>query len=130
DQYFYCHTTFLEFENGCAVLLTGLYATFCWKSHLQYKLHSNESTSDFYYNLLFAVLASCMSDDDSNTPLPNTVTWNLTKVEGSIAGVTHTFPTGLIQWTFNEDTNTLVVVNNNTDDSLFDFYDSGTYSYS
>ncbi|HLT33153.1 MAG TPA: hypothetical protein VKZ98_05130 [Aquaticitalea sp.] len=71
-----------------------------------------------------------MSDDDSNTPLPNTVTWNLTKVEGSIAGVTHTFPTGLIHWTFNEDTNTLVVVNNNTDDSLFDFYDSGTYSYS
>lgn len=80
--------------------------------------------------LVFMIFTNCSLDDDTNNEIPNISSWNLIKVEGSIAGVTHTFPMGLIRWTFNEDTLTLVVVNNNTDDSLFDFYDSGTYSYS
>jgi hypothetical protein len=73
---------------------------------------------------------NCSNDDDNTPPQStNTNTWNLTHVVGGIAGIDQTIPTGLIQWTFNNDTGMLVVVNNNTDEMLFDFFDSGIYPY-
>lgn len=80
--------------------------------------------------LLFILISNCSNDDDASIALTNESTWNLVKVEGSIAGVTHLFSSGTIQWTFNGDTETLEVVNTNTNEDLFDFYDSGTYSFS
>lgn len=78
---------------------------------------------------MFAIFTNCVNDDDAFVQINNESTWNLVKVEGSIAGVTHLFDSGTIQWTFNPQTETLEVINNNTDEDLFDFYDSGTYSY-
>ncbi len=80
--------------------------------------------------LLFVVFTNCSNDDDNNTQPTTIATWNLTRVTGGIAGVDQTITPGLIKWTFNTETSTLIVVNNNTDDDIFDFYDSGTYSYS
>lgn len=79
--------------------------------------------------LLVATIASCSSDDDNNVQLTQINSWNLARVTGGFAGVDQTFPEGLIVWTFNGDTDTVVVVNNNTDNTLNDFFDSGTYPY-
>ncbi|MCB0446073.1 MAG: hypothetical protein KDD03_00905 [Gelidibacter sp.] len=73
------------------------------------------------------LLSGCSSNDD---PTPTTtIEWNLISVTGGLAGVNDTFDPGLITWTFNSNTNTVIVVNNNTDDTLIDFFDSGTYTY-
>ena len=79
---------------------------------------------------MLTALMSCSNDDDNNPQSTNPDVWNLTQVVGGFAGVDQTIPAGLVQWTFNSDTGMLVVVNNNTDDMIFDFFDSGTYPYS
>lgn len=79
--------------------------------------------------LLVATIASCSSDNDDNVQITQINSWNLARVTGGFAGVDQTFPAGLIVWTFNGDTEMVVVVNNNTDDTLNDFFDSGTYPY-
>jgi hypothetical protein len=77
------------------------------------------------------LFVSC-SDDDTNLrytggPL-QPVTWQLVNVSGSIAGIDDDFAPGVIKWTFNTD-NTVTVVNNNTNEALTDFFDSGNYTY-
>lgn len=54
--------------------------------------------------------------------------WSLVNVSGSIAGVSHDFPMGQVIWTFNDD-NTIDVVNNNPDQSVEDFLDTGNFTY-
>lgn len=97
--------------------------------HLLYKLNCMKTFRIFIILSMFAIFTNCVNDDDAFVQINNESTWNLVKVEGSIAGVTHLFDSGTIQWTFNPQTETLEVINNNTDEDLFDFYDSGTYSY-
>jgi hypothetical protein len=60
--------------------------------------------------------------------IPLGESWNLVNVSGSIAGVNHDFPEGQIVWTFNAD-NTINVVNNNPDQSVEDFLDTGNFAY-
>lgn len=85
-----------------------------------------------FFMILFMLttFVSCNNDDDNNPQPIHATTWNMTHVVGGFAGVDQTIPTGLIQWTFNSDTGMLVVVNNNMDDLVFDFFDSGSYPYS
>jgi hypothetical protein len=80
--------------------------------------------------LLFTTFSACTSDTDNSIQIPTTVTWSLTHVSGGIAGFDETFEIGLITWTFNSQTNIMAVVNNNTDDSSYDIFESGLYSYS
>ncbi|WP_203258579.1 hypothetical protein [Hyunsoonleella ulvae] len=59
--------------------------------------------------------------------------WHLTNVSGGIAGVDVNFEVDTIVWVFNVDfvgNGTLKVLNNNTDTSLEDGLDTGTYSIS
>lgn len=79
--------------------------------------------------LLFVVFTSCNNDDDNSTQPTLPINWSLTHVAGGFAGIDDTFPTGLIQWAFDQETNTLIVVNNNDDDMLNDMFDSGSYPY-
>ncbi|MGJ8591857.1 MAG: hypothetical protein ACSHXF_04880 [Aquaticitalea sp.] len=79
---------------------------------------------------LLTALVSCSDDDDNSTQLSHTTTWNLTHVFGGFAGIDQTLPSGLVQWTFDSETDMLTVVNNNTDEMVVDFFDSGTYPYS
>ena len=76
------------------------------------------------------LLTSCFNNDDNQIQITNTITYSLTNVMGGIAGFDETFEPGLITWTFNNQTNMMIVDNNNTDDSSFDVFESGTYSYS
>ena len=58
------------------------------------------------------------------------VYWNLTKVSGGISGVDIDYNIGTIIWSFDEINTMLTVTNSNTDDSLEDGLESGTYPYS
>lgn len=77
-------------------------------------------------------LTSC-SDDDTTEPvytIPEvSATYKLVNVSGSIAGVSHDFEPGTITWKFNTD-QTVTIVNNNTNENVEDFFESGTYELS
>lgn len=76
-------------------------------------------------------MTSCsLNDNDNATPQEIKYLWHLVKVTGGIAGVNEQFETNVITWSFNNETETLVVNNKNTDDSIEDSLDSGTYSFS
>ncbi|MFV9550559.1 hypothetical protein [Algibacter sp. PT7-4] len=77
------------------------------------------------------IMTSCsLNDNDNATPQEIKYLWHLVKVTGGIAGVNEQFETNVITWSFNNETETLVVNNKNTDDSIEDSLDSGTYSFS
>ena len=50
-------------------------------------------------------------------------------VTGGVAGVNETYSLDTIVWAFNDATKTLVVENNNDDDTKEDALDSGTYDF-
>lgn len=89
--------------------------------------------------LLMVTFVTACSDDDSTTsvspctelsfPGPHHGIWNLVNVSGSIAGVSNDFEPGLIKWNFNACNETVTVVNNNEDETVEDFFSSGTYQY-
>ena len=70
------------------------------------------------------ILAGCEKEDINPTLETE---WYLTNVSGGIAGVNYHFTPGTITWTLGAET--LVVVNNNTDETKFDSYESGQYTY-
>jgi len=83
--------------------------------------------------ILIAVLAlftllSC-NDDDGNPVNTIDGQWRLARVSGGLTGIEQTFMDDTIKWEFHPENNTLVVVNNNTDENLYDGLESGTYSY-
>ncbi|MFG6688033.1 hypothetical protein ACGK9U_15770 [Mariniflexile sp. HNIBRBA6329] len=79
--------------------------------------------------LSFITLTNCsISNDDSKQQVYKTY-WHLTNVSGSVSGVDNDFELDKIIWTFNEDTNKLVVNNTNATD-VEDGLDTGTYTYS
>lgn len=84
--------------------------------------------------ILFLTVMTACSDDLATKQLVNTQEaadgeWHLVQVTGSIAGVNHVFEPGTITWTFN-DNGTVSVINTNTNESLSDFFNTGTYEYS
>lgn len=80
---------------------------------------------------LFAMilLSGCNNDDDNKNDTSLQGTWKLIEVNGTIAGIRHQFEPGTIQWNFNTSNHTFTVVNNNTDDSKQDVFESGNYGY-
>jgi hypothetical protein len=85
----------------------------------------------FLLCMFVALLWSC-EDDDNVTASPSALrgTWNLVNVSGGITGSSFNFPPGTIKWKFNDQSNTVNVVNNNPADSnAEDFFETGTYSY-
>lgn len=83
--------------------------------------------------ILLAGVFAASCDEDSTTPANNPQTmngkWHLVDISGSIAGGHHALEPGTITWAFGDD-GLLVVQNNNTNESIEDFFESGTYTYS
>jgi hypothetical protein len=77
--------------------------------------------------LIVSLYNSCTVDDDYESNPTLLGSWNLIEVSGTIAGTTDQFEYGLITWNFEE--GTVTVVNNNTDESLLDGFDSGNYDF-
>lgn len=86
---------------------------------------------------LFLILALTISCSDNNEPIqkPTTIinnlegTWKLTRVFVNFADFEYGFPAGVINWTFNESEQKIIVVNNNIDLNLKGILESGTYPY-
>lgn len=78
--------------------------------------------------LLLFFLSGCSNDSNPNT---DTVQgqWKLINVSGTFAGIDNDFEPGLITWDFNPTTQTVTVVNNNTDTNKWDIFETGVYNY-
>ena len=76
------------------------------------------------------LLGSCCNQDDGN-PLEDPIhgKWHLLQVSGGFAGFNHLFEPGTISWEFDTVTQKFKVVNTNTDESLVDLFETGTYAY-
>lgn len=79
--------------------------------------------------LLTVIISGCSSDSRSSHNNIVDGQWKLTRVSGSFAGVESNFAPGVITWDFNPTTQTVTVVNNNTDDTLTDIFETGVYNY-
>ncbi|HEX9981165.1 MAG TPA: hypothetical protein VGB50_11435 [Flavobacterium sp.] len=81
---------------------------------------------------LLVIVCGCSDSDDhdNTTHHPLSGAWRLTHVIGGIGGTNSNFEPGTIMWNFNTNSNTVAVVNTNTDETLQDFFTSGTYDYS
>ena len=77
--------------------------------------------------MIIGLFNSCSVDDDYNNNPSLLGAWNLVEVSGTIAGTTDEFALGTIVWNFS--TSEVAVLNTNTNDSLQDGFDSGTYDY-
>ncbi len=83
-----------------------------------------------FLNLICVLLClSCTQDDDVILTDPSEGSWSLINISGSFAGIDQDIEEGVIVWTFNPVDNTITVVNNNTDEEIIDFFESGTYAY-
>lgn len=82
--------------------------------------------------LFFSIaLTNCsINTNDTSQPQVMTVYWNLVNVSGGVSGVDIDYNVGDIVWLFDEVNTKLTVTNTNTDDTLEDGLDSGTYPYS
>lgn len=78
---------------------------------------------------ILLLFIGCNSDDRTQHDVTLSGEWKLIEVNGTIAGIRHLFEPGTIKWNFNASNHTFTVVNNNTDDSKLDVFDSGTYTY-
>ena len=78
----------------------------------------------------FFTLTNCSTNNDNTQPDVIAVYWSLTNTTGGLAGVNDNFDKGEIKWVFNELTETLIVENDNTDDTKQSGLDSGNYAYS
>ena len=92
--------------------------------------------------LLAASITGCSEDDPTPAPTeehpcalvlppPHAGTWNLISVSKSIAGISHDFEPGTIKWKFEFCPNSgVTVVNNNTNEQVEDFLETGHYEIS
>ncbi|TYA89165.1 hypothetical protein [Seonamhaeicola marinus] len=81
--------------------------------------------------VFFLLISSCsLENDNSNEPTQITLKhWNLINVSGGVAGVDVDFNVGDIIWNYDQFNNLLYVENSNTDDTLIDGLDTGTYDF-
>jgi len=85
---------------------------------------------NFTLLLFYVCLLTNCSLDNRKTIDNQEVTiiqWHLINVTGGFAGVDHDFEMGDIIWRFDNVNSALSVENNNTDDTLEDSLDTGTY---
>jgi len=75
------------------------------------------------------VIASC-NDDDSTQASTINGTWNLKNISGGLAGINDAYNQGIIKWVFDSQALTLTVENNNSQNTIYDGFESGIYSYS
>jgi hypothetical protein len=80
--------------------------------------------------IFFIVLTSCSLSNDTSNPKFVKTEWHLKTVSGGIDGVNNSFDFNTVIWTFDESLGVFYVVNNNTNTSNEDGFDSGTYTYS
>lgn len=78
----------------------------------------------------FFILSSCSTNDDPIESQKIRYLWHLVNVTGGVAGIDEQFPVGTIIWSFDDATKTLTIDNKNTDDSIEDALESGSYDYS
>jgi hypothetical protein len=74
-------------------------------------------------------LSSCSNDDNFTNKNSVEGSWKLVNVTGTFAGINNNFTYGIITWDFNSITQTVTVVNNNTDSNLWDVLETGVYNY-
>jgi len=79
--------------------------------------------------LLISLLSSCSKDTDTSHANIVNGQWKLINVSGSFSGVNSNFVPGIITWDFNPTTQTVTVINNNTDSNLTDIFETGVYNY-
>lgn len=79
--------------------------------------------------LAVILFTSCNNDDDVTPVEPINGTWNLTNILGGFAGIDDDYASGVITWTFNTQNMTLHVENNNTQETIFSGFETGTYPY-
>lgn len=82
----------------------------------------------FFTLLTVIMLSGCSNDSGSNTDAVEGQ-WKLINVSGTFAGIDNDFEPGLITWDFNPITQTVSIVNNNTDPNVWDVFDTGVYNY-
>lgn len=75
------------------------------------------------------VIASCNNDDSIQATTING-TWNLKNISGGLAGINDDYNQGIIKWIFDSQALTLTVENNNSQNTIYDGFESGIYSYS
>ncbi|MFL9844390.1 hypothetical protein [Flavobacterium rhizosphaerae] len=83
----------------------------------------------FFTLITSAILLASSCNGDDPSPVQYTNNWNLINVSGGFGGFDSDFEPGSITWSFNNDNSTITVVNNNTDQTAEDFFDSGNYSF-
>jgi hypothetical protein len=74
-------------------------------------------------------LSSCSNDNNFTNKNSVEGRWKLVNVTGTFAGINNNFTYGIITWDFNSITQTVTVVNNNTDSNLWDVLETGVYNY-
>lgn len=83
-----------------------------------------------FFIAIIIVSFSCQNDKESNDSQNQIAReWKLIKVTGGLIGVSQEINPGMIKWTFNSTTNTVTVINSTTDESLYDFFETGVYNY-
>lgn len=87
-----------------------------------------KKTISFLTLIAIVTLWGCSNDSNSHS---DTIEgqWKLVNVSGTFAGVDNDFTPGLITWSFNPITQTVSIVNNNTDDTKWDVFETGVYNY-
>lgn len=75
------------------------------------------------------ILTSCSNDNSSSKNESIAGQWKLVNVTGTFGGINDNFMPGLITWDFNPITQTVTVINNNTDINLLDVLETGVYNY-
>ncbi|WP_295338754.1 hypothetical protein [Flavobacterium sp.] len=83
----------------------------------------------YLFSLLISLCLTSCSEDNSSENNNIRGQWKLVNVKGTIAGINHNFPLGEIIWDINPITQTVTVVNNNTDNALYDVLETGVYNF-
>jgi len=82
------------------------------------------------YILLLILATNCQNSDDTLNHTDILYgSWNLKNISGGITGINNDFESQLIFWSFNSDNSILTVTNNNSDTTINDGLETGTYKY-
>lgn len=81
--------------------------------------------------LCLLTFSNCSLNDNDNIDNDAVIitSWHLISTRGGLAGVDDSFSLNTVVWNFNDENKSLVVTNNNADDSKQDLLDSGTYTF-
>lgn len=74
-------------------------------------------------------LLSCSNENNISRNDSVSGRWKLVKVTGTFGGINDNYTYGLVTWDFNPITQTVTVVNNNSNANLWDVLETGVYNY-